>query len=305
MPTKIGIHPRTDDEIRRRFITSLGIKQQQQQPTTTTITNGRNSKRQKKFDTVLSESTTIVEVPLKNHCEQRDDGEREPELELNFELEDVNPNGGPTNGIDDADTVAAATIGSGSSSNSSSSNNGSSRRRRIVTFDPVVKSIQIPSHREYSERAKRLIWSNLSEIQRNAKRNYREFFFEECSPKKVLEEDQMYLDMDTMEFIHPAHILPVSSWYSFQGYSRGGGGGSAANFLGGKAWSKMKQRANQDDARMHYHDDDDGRRRSNTGEFVHHRSAVHATTTMHFSSSSSLCYYSQGNDAARKTAWRE
>jgi len=79
-----------------------------------------------------------------------------------------------------------------------------------IQFNTVVRSMPIPSHQDYSDRVKRLLWSNGSEIRENAQRNAREFAFEGWSAKCVLEEDQMYLDVGSMEFIHPVHVVGFS-----------------------------------------------------------------------------------------------
>jgi len=79
-----------------------------------------------------------------------------------------------------------------------------------IQFNSVVESMPIPSHQDYSDRVKRLLWSNNMEIKENAQRNAREFAFEGWSPQYVLEEDQMYLDVGSMEFIHPVHVVGFS-----------------------------------------------------------------------------------------------
>lgn len=79
-----------------------------------------------------------------------------------------------------------------------------------IQFNAVVKAMPIPSHQDYSDRVKRLIWSNATEIRQNAQRNAREFAFEGWSAQYVLEEDQMYLDVGSMEFIHPVHVVGYS-----------------------------------------------------------------------------------------------
>ncbi|VEU37366.1 unnamed protein product [Pseudo-nitzschia multistriata] len=79
-----------------------------------------------------------------------------------------------------------------------------------IQFNSVVKAMPIPSHQDYSDRVKRLIWSNGTEIRQNAQRNAREFAFEGWSAQYVLEEDQMYLDVGSMEFIHPVHVVGFS-----------------------------------------------------------------------------------------------
>lgn len=87
---------------------------------------------------------------------------------------------------------------------------GSENRDSRIQFNSVVQSMPIPSHQDYSDRVKRLLWSNGSEIRENAQRNAREFAFEGWSAQYVLEEDQMYLDVGSMEFIHPVHVVGFS-----------------------------------------------------------------------------------------------
>jgi len=79
-----------------------------------------------------------------------------------------------------------------------------------IQFNSVVKSTLIPSHQDYSDRVKRLLWTNCREIKQNAQRNAREFAFEGWSAQYVLEEDQMYLDVGSMQFIHPVHVVGFS-----------------------------------------------------------------------------------------------
>lgn len=93
-------------------------------------------------------------------------------------------------------------------------------RKRSIRFDSEVRVISIPSHSEYSKNLKEFIWNSPREIQQNASRNRREFAAEGWNWRNVVEEDQMYLDRSSLEFIHPVHlggsiedlIWPVMKW---------------------------------------------------------------------------------------------
>jgi hypothetical protein len=78
-----------------------------------------------------------------------------------------------------------------------------------IQFDSSVKVVHIPSHSQYSSRIKKHIWSNPREIKENANRNLREFASEGWDWKTVVEEDEMFLDKFSNEFIHPAHLNGV------------------------------------------------------------------------------------------------
>jgi hypothetical protein len=75
-----------------------------------------------------------------------------------------------------------------------------------IQFDSSVKVVHIPSHSQYSSRIKKHIWSNPKEIKENANRNLREFASEGWDWNSVVEEDEMFLDKFSKEFIHPAHL---------------------------------------------------------------------------------------------------
>ena len=81
----------------------------------------------------------------------------------------------------------------------------SSHKRRI-SFDRDVKVFVIPSHVEFSATEKTTIWSNGAEIRLNAQRNRREFAAEGWKWEQVVEEDGMYFDKTSSEYIHPIHL---------------------------------------------------------------------------------------------------
>lgn len=75
-----------------------------------------------------------------------------------------------------------------------------------IRFNDEVTVVTIPSHSEYSDGIKKIIWSNSEEIKQNAQRNRREFAAEGWNWKKVLEEEEMFLDKFSNEWIHPVHL---------------------------------------------------------------------------------------------------
>lgn len=77
------------------------------------------------------------------------------------------------------------------------------RRRRRIQFHTDVAVLPIPSRHEYSNRIKKCLWSDASEIQENAERNRVEFAWEGWSWTTVLEDDEMYVDATTGELVHP------------------------------------------------------------------------------------------------------
>ena len=86
-------------------------------------------------------------------------------------------------------------------------------RKRVVRFNSIVAEKQIASHKKYSDRIKRTLWSNLEEIQENAYRNQIEYQAEGMQWESVLENDKMYMNVNTGELIHPFWVesLSVSS----------------------------------------------------------------------------------------------
>mmetsp|Transcript_779 Transcript_779/g.1636 ORF Transcript_779/g.1636 Transcript_779/m.1636 type:complete len:178 (+) Transcript_779:186-719(+) len=76
-------------------------------------------------------------------------------------------------------------------------------RKRLVRFNNIVTEKQIASHKKYSDRMKRTLWSDSVEIKENAFRNQLEFQAEGMNWESVLENDDMYVDTNTGELIHP------------------------------------------------------------------------------------------------------
>jgi hypothetical protein len=75
-----------------------------------------------------------------------------------------------------------------------------------IQFDSMVTVVRIPSHSDYSPRLKKDIWSSGNEIRMNARRNKREFASEKWDWQQVVEEDAMFRDTYSNEFIHPVHL---------------------------------------------------------------------------------------------------
>ncbi len=76
-------------------------------------------------------------------------------------------------------------------------------RKRLVRFNNVVTEKEIASHKKYSDRIKRQLWSDPEEILENAYRNQIEFQAEGMNWESVLENNEMYVDPETGELIHP------------------------------------------------------------------------------------------------------
>jgi hypothetical protein len=72
-----------------------------------------------------------------------------------------------------------------------------------IQFSSEVMVVPIPSRHEYSNRIRKFLWSDGAEIQENAERNRIEFAAEGWDWHTVLEDDDMYVDADTGELVHP------------------------------------------------------------------------------------------------------
>lgn len=87
-----------------------------------------------------------------------------------------------------------------------SSTSSSSSSRRSIQFDNMVSVVRIPSHTSYSIDDKKHMWSTDYETRENARRNRREFAAEQYDWKQCVEEDEMYYDRISCEYIHPIHL---------------------------------------------------------------------------------------------------
>lgn len=66
--------------------------------------------------------------------------------------------------------------------------------------------VPIPSHNYYSDRIKRFIWSGAEELSKQVERNRAEFAAEGWDVNFVVEEDDMYIDANTGQLIHPVWL---------------------------------------------------------------------------------------------------
>jgi uncharacterized membrane protein len=79
-------------------------------------------------------------------------------------------------------------------------------RKRLVKFDTDVLVQPIASHKNYSKRIKKTLWADREELQDSASRNQAEFAAEGYDFEKVLEDEDMYIDAETGELVHPYWI---------------------------------------------------------------------------------------------------
>lgn len=79
-------------------------------------------------------------------------------------------------------------------------------RSRSVRFDNSVLVVPIPSRHMYSNRIKKTIWRNGNELRKNADRNRHEYSTEGWDWNKVLEDEDMYVDIATGEKVHPCWV---------------------------------------------------------------------------------------------------
>lgn len=174
-----------DRRIRNRFIRSLGIIEDS--PTSTELLmlrkNGKNKTSSCSVN-VLSQAT--LEVPLKDHCSSRrrrrwnqwGDAAAEDSKEQQPRYLDASHN-------------------------------------TRIQFNSVVQVKTIPSHFDYSDRVRRHLWSNRHELRESTQRNMREFAFEGWNVRGVIEEDDMFFDRRSLEFVHPAHVACGAGYYRY------------------------------------------------------------------------------------------
>lgn len=75
-----------------------------------------------------------------------------------------------------------------------------------VRFDDDVLVVPIPSRSAYSDRIKKTIWRDADELREIVNRNRYEYTFEGWDSSKVLEDDDMYVDIATGEKVHPCWV---------------------------------------------------------------------------------------------------
>ena len=83
------------------------------------------------------------------------------------------------------------------------------KRRRSVHFNHEVSVVPIPSRTCYTPYTHSRLFIGKKEMIRNARRNEREFVYENFDWRNAVEEDQMYsnLQMDNEELVHPANYV--------------------------------------------------------------------------------------------------
>mmetsp|Transcript_2849 Transcript_2849/g.6058 ORF Transcript_2849/g.6058 Transcript_2849/m.6058 type:complete len:226 (-) Transcript_2849:105-782(-) len=164
IPAMVRAKVSRDEAIRSRLLRSLGIQKTQQSPTVNTTHENRNQ-----------EATTVA-LPVQRPTNMSFSLLRNTAL-IRRSLNDIEEHG----------DQRPSTTG----------------RKRHVRFNSIVTEKQIASHKKYSDRIKRTLWSDAEEIQENAFRNQLEFQSEGMNWESVLENDEMYLDTNTGELIHP------------------------------------------------------------------------------------------------------
>jgi len=66
--------------------------------------------------------------------------------------------------------------------------------------------VPIPSRYAYSDRIKKTIWRDAGELRDIVNRNRYEYTSEGWDSSKVLEDDDMYIDIATGEKVHPCWV---------------------------------------------------------------------------------------------------
>jgi hypothetical protein len=80
------------------------------------------------------------------------------------------------------------------------------KKQRSVSFDNNVQVLPIPSKDSYSDRIRKYLWSNPSEMLHNASRNAREFRFENWDWRQVADDAEFFRCPVTGDLIHPCHV---------------------------------------------------------------------------------------------------
>jgi hypothetical protein len=76
-----------------------------------------------------------------------------------------------------------------------------------VQFNENADVVRIPSRYQYSDRIRKVLWSNKHEIMENAERNIIEFESEGWDWQNVVLDDEMFIDSATGSLVHPCHLL--------------------------------------------------------------------------------------------------
>lgn len=78
-----------------------------------------------------------------------------------------------------------------------------------VRFHSQVTVTLIPSHEDYNENTRKKLWSSYNEIKQNMIRNKIEFSADGRCWRTACEEDEMFFNHATGEYIHPVHFPVV------------------------------------------------------------------------------------------------
>jgi hypothetical protein len=91
-----------------------------------------------------------------------------------------------------------------------STNNHNKRGHRktqsMVRFSTVVSCVQIPSRSQYSKRIKQTLWRDREELSEMVERNTEEFRAENYDWKNAVLDEDMFLNADNGELVHPCHV---------------------------------------------------------------------------------------------------
>ncbi|KAG7366083.1 hypothetical protein IV203_028753 [Nitzschia inconspicua] len=167
-----------DRRIRNRLIRSLGIIEETSASSMDTLKKPQHHNRN-----ILSEAT--IEEPLKNHCNSR-------RRKSNHTKKQGTTEESKEQMVMDEQPPHSK-----------------------IQFNSVVQIKTIPSHCDYSDRVKKHLWSNRHELRESTERNMREFAFEGWSVHHVIEEDDMYFDKLSLEYVHPVHVAGVGFQYYY------------------------------------------------------------------------------------------
>jgi hypothetical protein len=100
-------------------------------------------------------------------------------------------------------TIGAASISPPSLSSTSSLAPPSDR---CIQFENEVMVVPIPTRHEYSNRIKKFLWTASDELYESVERNRAEFAAEGWDWHSVLEDDDMYVDAQSGELVHPVWL---------------------------------------------------------------------------------------------------
>jgi hypothetical protein len=175
-----------DHRIRNRFIRSLGIIEDK---SSTDLMLRKNKYSSPLHRSILSEAT--VEVPLKNHC-------------VHSRCRHSNKMNKNRNQNNTTTSIRAT---------EEYKENVEEHSHSRIQFNSVVQVKTIPSHVDYSDRLRKHLWSNRHELRESTERNLREFAFEGWNIHRVIEEDDMFFDRRSHEFIHPVHVAGYNCYY--------------------------------------------------------------------------------------------